>query len=828
MLTWTDTTTVGRYPVTLRVTDDDGLFDEQAFAFVIQPGSTGDNTPPTITRTIGAGAQIPADREFTFAFEAVDPDGDVVTIQSADLPAGASLAADGTFAWTPTADQLGENSFTLIATDGIDPSIPVTVTLEVLAAGQDVPPVFTSNPVIRVVVGETYAYDSLAIDAGGETVAYFIDDVSQNRGMTIDSANGALTWDTTGVTPGDYPVTVTASDKPTIAGGLTDSQTFIVTVVDGATNTAPEFTSDPITTALAGGLYTYNARATDADNDSLVYGLISGPQGLQVNPISGQVQWIPTTSQLGQQEVQIAVADGRDGFDRQIFTIDIAGTNRPPRIDSSAPANAYVGETYTYQVEAVDPDNHSLTYSLAEPFTTADSNGDISIDTVTGLLTWTPDAVGTGSYQIQVNVVDSYGLGVGQSFSVAVLANRPNNPPRFVDANPTLSVEQGSIYRYTFKGFDPDDDDLTFRLDQAPGDAGINGTSGELTWDTANFDVNDLGTFKVVLTDGIAETYITYGVRVTAANQEPTLEMIDDESIIAGQSLRVDVYATDDPTQTLTYSLDDAAIAAGLTIDEYGRIEWTTDVTDVTTTPLNVLVTVSDGRLSVSDDFDITVSADTNGPDPVVITVDDASPNVGDEVLLRLFALDDVGVASRNLTLSSVTRGGETIPLNQSLALDNSGQTRLTITESMIGVLTFTGHATDTAANRTDAAPLQLTVVNPDDGAPPSVDLQVVDGTELTGVTNIFGSVSDDVPEDVRWSLSIQDNDTGVATSIARDVFGSIDAGLLGQVDATLLAAGAYTLTLSATDSGGRTPQRCRSGRNHRRFQARKFPSRLH
>ena len=123
----------------------------------------------------------------------------------------------------------------------------------------------------------------------------------------------------------------------------------------------------------------------------------------------------------------------------------------------------------------------------------------------------------------------------------------------------------------------------------------------------------------------------------------------------------------------------------------------------------------------------------------------------------------------------------------------------------MIGVLVFTGTATDSAGNVSVAEPLSLTVVNPADGAPPSVRLDVAEGTELTGVADVFGSVTDDVPEDVRWSLSIRGNDTGVITPIVTDAFGSVDNEVLGQVDATLLAAGAYTLTLTATDSGGRT-----------------------
>ena len=92
---------IGRYPVTLRVVDPAGLFDEQPFAFVVTAGDSGvgQNNPPTITRS--PAGQIVQDREFTFTLEATDPDGDPVRFTSDDLPAGAILTPAGVLSWTP-------------------------------------------------------------------------------------------------------------------------------------------------------------------------------------------------------------------------------------------------------------------------------------------------------------------------------------------------------------------------------------------------------------------------------------------------------------------------------------------------------------------------------------------------------------------------------------------------------------------------------------------------------------------------------------------------------------------------------------------------------
>ena len=454
---------VGRYPVTLRVSDPAGLFDEQAFAFVVLAGDTGagQNTPPTITRS--PAGQIVQDREFTFAFEAVDPDADAVTFQSDDLPTGAILTPAGVLTWTPAAGQTGEQSFTVQATDGAAASDPVTVTLTVLPAGQDAAPVFVTDPVRTVTAGQPYVYDSRAVDAGGQTVTYFLDDAATALGLAVDGSTGQVTWDTADVPPGRYPVTLTASDAATIDAGLTDTQTFVVEVTSASINADPAFTSPPRTAALAGGLYRYQAAANDPDGDDLTFGLLTGPDGLVVDPVSGLVQWIPTTDQVGSHEARLVVVDGQGGRDVQTFDVDVAGANRPPRVDSSPSPAAYLGETYRYDVVASDPDGHSLTYSL-DASTTA--GGDIDLDPITGRLTWNPAA--TGDFRVQVNVVDELGLGVGHVFGVRVAASRPNNAPRFdADTAPPFSVSRSStdaasVYTYDFGATDPDGDPVTF------------------------------------------------------------------------------------------------------------------------------------------------------------------------------------------------------------------------------------------------------------------------------------------------------------------------------------------------------------------------------
>lgn len=97
--------------------------------------------------------------------------------------------------------------------------------------------------------------------------------------------------------------------------------------------------------------------------------------------------------------------------------------NRPPTITTTAITTATAGQRYTYDVDAIDPDNNSLTYSLL--------NGPqgMTIDQASGLITWNPATEPTGNYAVTVNVSDGFGGVASQAFSIG-LTNTPVQNPK--------------------------------------------------------------------------------------------------------------------------------------------------------------------------------------------------------------------------------------------------------------------------------------------------------------------------------------------------------------------------------------------------------------
>jgi fibronectin type 3 domain-containing protein len=196
------------------------------------------------------------------------------------------------------------------------------------------------------------------------------------------------------------------------------------------TNNAPSINSIPITNSLVNVLYTYNVEATDADEDILTYSLTSNLTGMTIDSSIGIISWTPNA--VGSYDVILKVSDG-ESFDTQSFTLEITltaittPTNNTPSINSIPITNSLVNVLYTYNVEATDADEDILTYSLTSNLT------GMTIDSSTGIISWTPNAV--GSYDVSLKVSDGESFDT-QSFTleITLTAITTLSPPTNVSA----------------------------------------------------------------------------------------------------------------------------------------------------------------------------------------------------------------------------------------------------------------------------------------------------------------------------------------------------------------------------------------------------------
>jgi len=118
LIQWTPTSAqTGDHPVTVRVRDQGGLFDTQAFTVSVAAPPPPANRAPVITSTPVIGAT--AGQPYAYDVDAVDPDaGDVLAYSLPTAPTGMTIDPDaGLIGWTLTAAEIGSHPVTVRVTD---------------------------------------------------------------------------------------------------------------------------------------------------------------------------------------------------------------------------------------------------------------------------------------------------------------------------------------------------------------------------------------------------------------------------------------------------------------------------------------------------------------------------------------------------------------------------------------------------------------------------------------------------------------------------------------------------------------------------------------
>jgi hypothetical protein len=194
--------------------------------------------------------------------------------------------------------------------------------------------------------------------------------------------------------------------------GATTTQTYTLEVGTTAINHAPEITSTPGLLADLGNPYRYQVQATDPDHNPLTYQLLSAPQGMSIDPLTGLTQWLDPVT--GTYQIVVGALDNQGLGAAQSFTLT-AKANGLPVISSTPSLEATPESEYQYDLQAKDPEGDKLTYTLDS----ASQALGMSLDNL-GRLRWTPTVAQIGTQSVILTVTDSAGAKITQQFSLNV------------------------------------------------------------------------------------------------------------------------------------------------------------------------------------------------------------------------------------------------------------------------------------------------------------------------------------------------------------------------------------------------------------------------
>ena len=294
-------------------------------------------------------------------------------------------------------------------------------------------PTITSTPVTSVYEDSLYLYDVNATDPDpGAVLSFSL--TTKPAGMTINSNSGLIQWTPQNQQVGPNAVSVRVSDGQ---GGY-GTQNFTITVIN--TNDPPTITSLPDTLAEEDLPYQYQVQVTEEDmNDTLTYQLVSGPDSLQLNPVTGLISWQPGILDTGRYFVKIKVTDQGALADSQEYYLTVLERNDLPVVTSTPNTNAIEDFTYNYQVTATDEESPTLYFHLIQ------APDSMTIDTVSGQIIWTPHNSDVGGNYISVRVSDGEGGTTDHNFTITVL--NTNDEP-VITSLPVTAAQEDSLYIY--------------------------------------------------------------------------------------------------------------------------------------------------------------------------------------------------------------------------------------------------------------------------------------------------------------------------------------------------------------------------------------------
>jgi len=217
--------TTGSFELILSGSDNAGDSQSQTLYLTVNAVTPVNNDP--VLNAIG-NRQINEGQLLRFTITTTDPDGDILTLTASNLPDDSSFTdngnATGVFTWqTDFSDAGTYSNIVFTVSDGVlEDSEEITITVN----NVNNPPVITSTPVTDVNETSAYSYQVIATDADADVLSYSL---TQNpTWLSIDSATGLIT----GTAPSVTSDTNYAVDVQVLDGTDTDTQSYVITVMD--------------------------------------------------------------------------------------------------------------------------------------------------------------------------------------------------------------------------------------------------------------------------------------------------------------------------------------------------------------------------------------------------------------------------------------------------------------------------------------------------------------------------------------------------------------------------------------------------------------------
>jgi VCBS repeat-containing protein len=298
----------------------------------------------------------------------------------------------------------------------------------------------------------------------------------------------------------------------------------------------------------------------DADGDLLTTNLtVNVSHGSMSLSTDGSFVYVPAPNFHGTDSFTYRAYDGVAYSAEATVSITVTPANDAPTLNSIGGKTVSEGSLLSFTVSGTDPDiGDTLAYSA-----TGLPSGS-TLNSVTGVFSWTPGFNQSGDYSVTFNVTDAGGLSASEVVTITV--NNVNQAPA-ANAGANQSVNEGAAVTLNGSGTDPDGTIASYSWTQTAGAAVTlsSATAAQPTFTAPS--VGPAGTtliFQLVVTDdlGLASAPSTTSVTVNNVNQAPAANAGANQSVNEGAAVTLNGSGTDTDGTIASYSWTQTAGAA--------------------------------------------------------------------------------------------------------------------------------------------------------------------------------------------------------------------------------------------------------------------------
>lgn len=622
------------------IASDGSLADSELVAITVNNVNQAPVWTPIGAKLVTEGQNL------NFGVTASDPDGTIPTLTILALPTNATFTDNGngtgTFNFNPDFTQSGVYHPRFIASDGLLADTEMIV-VTVNETGNQPPVLATIGP-RSVNEGLSLSFGMSATDPDGDSLILSAESIPVNAQFTDNfNRTGTFNFDPDFTQAGVYSVRFIASD-----GLLADSEIVAITVNN--VNRPPVLAAIGPRSVNEGQNLFFLVSAFDLDGN--VPTLTA--QGVPTNATftdqgtgTASFNFSPNFAQAGVYPVLFIASDGT-AADSEIVSITVndAG-NQPPVLASIGPKVVAEGTPLQFRVSATDADlTIPVLTAVGLPLhaTLVDSlNG-------AGGFIFNPD-LNQGGSAYAVTFIASDGALADSELVYITVVETGNRPPVF-DSVPPDTVKEGDTLIVLVHAVDPEGGSILMGtlnslenavfVDSGNGYGTLKYTPGYLAAgvDTVRILAVDYGT-------PMATSTLPIAIITLDKNLPPNLWPIGNRTVLAGDSIKIRVVATDSTAPPGNHLYMAALnLPANATYQDsgggIGKFKFKPSFAQIGPHVITFLVT-DNGTPSLADLETVTITVQSQNRPPVLATIGTRAVDEGDTLVFSVSATDPDG-----------------------------------------------------------------------------------------------------------------------------------------------------------------------------------------